>query len=206
MSRKERQKAAPSAESPRQEHVHHEIFTAKRLLIMFGLLEILIVILMFYSSHGRWHMNRAKAAANRRDFQTAFKHYKWLEEKTPAAKSASFNLEMGNVCLALGRHDEAIRYYQELIKKSGAQKGSYSLLGSAYLLKGDKESARASFLREMENNPLDPIANFQLGDLSFKEKKYQEATAYFSRVAYLPDYRNRLKPYWDTIEKEVLSR
>ena len=57
-----------------------------------------------------------------------------------------------------------------------------------------------------EANPLDPVANFYLGDLFFKEKKYQDATAYFSRVAYLPDYRNRLKPYWDTIEKEVLSR
>ena len=206
MSRKERQKTATPAESPQQEHVHHEIFTAKRLIIMFALLEFLIVILMYYSSHGRRQMYRAKAAARRRDFQTAYKHYKWLEEKTPAAKSATFNLEMGNVCLSLGRYDDAIRYYQELIKKSGGQKGSYSSLGIAYLLKGDKESAKVSFLREMDKNPLDPIANFQLGDLSFKDKKYQEATAYFSRVAYLPDYRNKLKPYWDTIEKEVLSR
>jgi len=206
MARKERTKQTPPVQAARQTSASHEIFTAKRLIVMFGLLECLILILMFYSSHGRWHMYRAKAAANRRDYQTAFKHYKWLEEKTEAAKSATFNLEMGNVCLSIGRYDDAIGYYKELIKKSDGQKGSYSSLGVAYLRKGDKESAKESFLREVDANPLDPVANFYLGDLSFKEKKYQDATTYFSRVAYLPDYRNRLKPYWDTIEKEVLSR
>ena len=185
---------------------HHEIITPKRLIIMFGTLLVLIIVLMYPTYHGRWHMNSARAAAARGDNITAYKHYKWLGDNTPAPSSATFHLELGNVCLALGRYDEAVSHFSDVVKKTDAQKGSCSLLGFAYLKTGNIEEAKKQFELEMEKNPLDPLANFHLGDLAFKEKRYSEATAYFSRVAFLPEYKEALKPYWATIEKEVLSK
>jgi len=184
----------------------HEIFTPKRLIIMFGTLLVLIIVLMYPTYRGRWHMNRAKELAAKGDFITAYKHYIWLEENTPAPSSATFHLELGNVCLALGRYEDAVEHFEVLVEKTGGQKGSYSLLGLAYLKTGNVEEAKKNFKLEMDNNPLDPTANFYLGDLAFKEKKYSEATAYFSRVAFLPEYKGTLKPYWATIEKEVLNK
>jgi tetratricopeptide (TPR) repeat protein len=184
----------------------HEIITPKRLIIMFGTLLVLIIVLMYPTYHGRWHMNSARATTARGDYITAYKHYKWLGENTPAPGSATFHLELGNVCLALGRYDEAVSHYIVVVEKTSAQKGSLSLLGFAYLKTGNIEDAKKNFELEMEKNPLDPLANFQLGEMAFKEKRYSEATAYFSRVAFLPGYKGALKPYWATIEKEVLSK
>jgi tetratricopeptide (TPR) repeat protein len=184
----------------------HEIFTPKRLIIMFGTLLVLIIVLMYPTYHGRWHMNSAKAAAAKGDYITAYRHYKWLGENTPAPSSATFHLELGNNCLALGYYAEAVSHFIVVVEKTSAQKGSRSLLGLAYMKTGNIEEAKKNFELEMEKNPLDPLANFYLGDLAFKEKRYSEATAYFSRVAFLPEYKGALKPYWATIEKEVLSK
>ncbi len=197
-----RRPAKPSTKAPET----HEIFTAKRLIIFFAALEILIIALMYPTFHGRWHMNHAKWAAKKRGFKTAYKHYRWLEKHTPAPKSATFNLEMGNVCMALKQYNEAIGYLGKAVVLTKGQKGINSLLGRAYLSAGNVSEARRCFLKELETNPTDPPANFRLGELAFKEKKYTEATAYFSRVAFLPGYRNKIKPYWKTIEKEVLER
>ncbi|MCX7001294.1 MAG: tetratricopeptide repeat protein [Candidatus Sumerlaeota bacterium] len=184
----------------------HEIFTPKRLIIMFGTLLVLIIVLMYPTYRGRWHMNRAKESAAKGDYITAYKYYKWLGENTPAPSSATFHLELGNVCLALGYYAEAVSHFSVVVEKTSAQKGSLALLGFAYLKTGNIEEAKKQFKLEMERNPLDPLANFYLGELAFKEKRYSEATAYFSRVAFLPEYKEALKPYWATIEKEVLSK
>ena len=142
----------------------------------------------------------------RGDFPTAYKHYTWLGKHTDAPDSASFNLEMGNICLALQHFDEALPYLKNAIIKTKGQKGTYSALGLAYLKLGKIPEAKDFFTQELEKNPTDPLANFHMGDLAFKDKQYSEAMAYFSRVAYLPGYKETLKPYWNTIEKEVLTR
>lgn len=200
-------KPRKNVESPeRKKNETHEIFTAKRLIIMFLILEILIIALMYPTFRGRWHMNKAKQAADDKNYEKAYKHYKWLGENTPAAESASYQLELGNVCMALERYDEAILHYKKLIEKTEGQDGSHTLLGKAYLKNGRINLAREQFSKELDNNPTNPQANFHLGDLAYKNGNYAEATAYFSRVAYLPEYKKRLQRYWDKIEKNVLEK
>jgi len=184
----------------------HEVFTAKRLIIFFVVLEICIVALLYHTYIGRWHMNQAKNLANKGKMEQAYKHYEWLGRHTPAPQSATYQLELGNVCLGLKRYQEAIEHLQLAVEKTEGQKGSYSLLGQAYMNAGNLAEARQCFVKELQNNPTDSPSNFNLGKMAFNEKKYSEATAYFSRVAYLSGYQNLLKPYWQTIEKEVLQK
>jgi tetratricopeptide (TPR) repeat protein len=195
----------PQSKTP-EKHEIHEIFTAKRLIIFFAVIEILIIALMFPTFYGRWHMNTAKKALSEGNYDKAYKHYMWLEKNSPAEESATFNLEMANTCYKLNKYDDAIKYSEILIKKTEGQKGSYRLLGMIYFDNGKLASARAAFLKELEKNPTDPDSNFHLGTLAFDEKKFTDATNYFSRVAFIPSYKNKLKPYWKTIEKEVLEK
>ena len=183
----------------------HEIFTVKRLIILFAVLEILIVALMFPTFRGRWHMNQAKSAAKKKKFEKAYKHYQWLGKHTPAPESATYHLELGNVCMQLESYDEAVNHLKIVITKTDNQKGSNSLLGLAYLKAGNPKHAQRHFAKELEKNPTDAQANFYLGKLAFEAKRYTAATAYFSRVAYLPRYQKRLQPFWRTIEEEVLE-
>jgi len=209
MARKKRQtkKTPEQAQAPElKKEESHQIFTAKRLIIMFAALEILIIVLMFPAYHGRWHMNHAKAAARSRNYEKAYKHYKWLAKHTPAAKSASFHLELGNVCLATERYSEAIDHLETAVEKTEGQEGIHALLGFAFLKAGNKTEARKHLEKELERNPTNALANFNLGKMAFEAKRYPEATAYFSRVAYLPNYKPKLKPYWDTIKSQVLEQ
>jgi len=184
----------------------HEVFTAKRLIIFFVLLEIAIVALLYPTFIGRWHMFKAKEMAQKGKLETAYKYYQWLGKHTEAPKSATYQLELGNVCMSLKRYSEAIEHFQLTVEKTEGQKGSYSFLGQAYMNAGNLKEARRCFLKELEKNPTDPPSNFNLGKMAYDEKRYSESTAYFSRVAYLPGYQNLLKPYWQTIEKEVLQK
>ena len=199
-----RKKHKPAREIHKSEP--HEIFTARRLIIFFAVLEIMIIALMFPTFHGRWHMNQAKQAMRDKNFQKAYKHYTWLGKHTPAGDNATFNLELGNVCFNLKKYQEAIRHYMKVVELTDGQAGSFSQLGIAYLRAGDEPKAREFFLKELESNPRDPQANYHLGKLAFEDKNYTEATSYFARVAYLPHYRKRLKPYWETIERQVLQK
>lgn len=182
----------------------HEVFTPRRLIIFFVLLEIGIVALLYPTFIGRWHMFQAKEMVQKGKLEAAYKHYQWLGKHTEAPKSATYQLELGNVCMGLKLYQEAIEHLQLTVEKTEGQKGSYSLLGQAYMIAGNLKEARKCFLKELEKNPTDSPSNFNLGKMSYDEKKYSESTAYFSRVAYIPGYQNLLKPYWQTIEKEVL--
>jgi tetratricopeptide (TPR) repeat protein len=184
----------------------HEIFTVKRLIIFFTALELLIIGLMYPNYRGRSHMNAAKDAVNRREYEKAYKHYEWLGKHTPAPKSATYQLELGLVCYSLKRYDEAIEHLKLAAEKTEGQKEIYSLLGRSYMESGTASEAKKYFHKELELNPADPTANFNLGKIAYEEKKYNEATAYFSRVAYIPHYKTLLQPYWSTIEKEVLAK
>jgi len=184
----------------------HEIFTARRLIIFFATLEILIILLMYPTYRGRRHMNLAKTAAAKKEFEKAYKHYKWLGQNTPAAESATYHLELGNVCMGLKKFEEAAGHFKIVVEKTEAQEGSNSLVGLAYIGLGNTGEARKYFRKELEKFPTDHHANYNLGKIAFEEKKYTEATAYFSRVAFLPEYKNALRPYWRTLEKEVLQK
>jgi len=94
----------------------------------------------------------------------------------------------------------------KVIEKTEGQKGSYTILGSAYLNAGNLAEAKKCYLAELKNNPTDSEANYNLGKIAFEEKKFAEATAYFSRVAYLPVYQSRLQKYWKVIEKEIFMK
>ncbi|MBN1902115.1 tetratricopeptide repeat protein [Candidatus Sumerlaeota bacterium] len=184
----------------------HEIFTAKRLIIFFAALELLIIALMYPSYRGRRRMNLAKDASRKGEYEKAYEHYQWLGKHTPAPESASYQLELGLVCLHLKRYDESIKHLKLAVEKTEGQAELYSYLGRAYMESGNKAEAKRYFLKELESNPTNPTSNFHLGQIAYAEKKYNEATAYFSRVAYIPQYKNLLKPYWATIEKEVLAK
>lgn len=199
-------KNIPSSEEGSRKTPSHEIFTAKRMIIFFAALELLIIALMYPSYRGRRHMNKAKDAAKNREYEKAYKHYQWLGKHTPAPKSATYQLELGLVCLSLKRYDEAIEHLKLTAEKTEGQKEIYAYLGRAYMESGNAPEAKKYYLKELESNPTDASANFNLGKIAYEEEKYSEATAYFSRVAYIPHYKTLLQPYWKTIEKEVLEK
>lgn len=205
-SGKKQTKTPASTKEKDKAQESHEIFTAKRLIIMFAILEILIIALMFPTFRGRWHRNQAKGAVEKDNFEKAYKHYDWLGENTPAYKSATFHLEFGNVCYKLEKYEEALGHYQELVELTDGQKGSHLLMGLTYLKLENNEQAREHFEKELERDSASAQANFHLGKLAFGEGEYSLATRYFSRVAFIPSYRRQLQPYWDTIEEEVLQK
>ncbi len=203
--RKTSSQERPTATANRKPAEHHEIFTAKRLIIFFLSLEILIIALMYPTYRGRWHMNQAKGALKEEKWEKAYHHYEWLGKHTPAPKAAAYQREMGITCMALGRHDDALKHFKNLVRIAGEEKGSHRLLGQAHLKKGEDAEARASFERELEINPTDTEAVFHLGEIAFRQKKYTEAASFFSRVAFLPEFQEKLKPYWETIMREVFD-
>ena len=132
------------------------------------------------------------------------------KHKDGAMKKAACAYFRGEALRGLGRHDEAIEVYEKCIKEE-AGKGEYT--GAAYLGIGlcriagkDLKRARQAFEDAIDFNPADNTvamrARYYIGDIFFKEGKFDDAAKMLMMVAILYD-DNAFVP--EALYKAVLS-
>jgi len=100
---------------------------------------------------------------------------KTLEQYRSVLKD-DYEILYGELLFATGRYKKAIPYFEEALKKK--ESGDYSLLekiGSCYKALGELDSAEKYFIQSIETEEMNPRAQFNLAEIYFTKKRYQEA-------------------------------
>lgn len=84
--------------------------------------------------------------------------------------------------MQLENWDKAIKIYAELTKKDPADQPAWLAMGSAYLAKGDKDKAKATFDAAFNAKPDGPYAMIASGRILLLQGKQTEADAIFSKA------------------------
>ena len=117
-----------------------------------------------------------------------------LQEVAPA--SVWMHLAAGDVYESDGRYDLAISEYREVLARDPGRPGIHFRLGRALLsrsqptnsVEGRAEASR-EFERELELDPTNANAAYELGEINRKAGKREEAQEYFATaLKYYPDF------------------
>ncbi len=85
----------------------------------------------------------------------------------------------GEVYLAEGKINEALKAYEEAVKVDGKRPTTWSRIGTIQAMKGEREAAKKSLGKALELNPRDYNALEALGDLALRDKQLDEAVKNF---------------------------
>lgn len=88
----------------------------------------------------------------------------------------------GLAAMQLEHWDKALKIYSELTKKDPADQPAWLTLGSAYLLKGDKDKAKESFDAAFNAKSDGPLAMVATGRILMLQGRQQDADASFSKA------------------------
>jgi predicted Zn-dependent protease len=107
------------------------------------------------------------------------------EESKKSPGSDAILTLLGNTALRLGRYDQALASYQELLRKNPKASELYRLIGSAYEGKGDRAKALECFEQAANLAPGDPAAVAGLADLLRMAGREPEAIVRYRRLLQL---------------------
>ncbi len=183
-----------------------EMLSPLTLVIIFLVIEVFIILLMKDDYIISYHTSHAREAAKEKNYDKALKHYAKLIKIAP--DSATVNLEVANTYFEKGNYDNAITFYQRLLDLDLKEpiEGVHAKLGLCFLEKNNREKALAHFRNELEINTRDPFANFYLGEEYLKRGNYARAAQHFQVVAHDRRFTEKIREYWQEIEREVLAQ
>ena len=95
----------------------------------------------------------------------------------------------GDQCRAERNYPEAIRFFQEAVRKDRKNSAMYNRLGLAELQNGQLTVARSDFVRAAKYNRKDPDPLNNIGAVDFLAKKYSAAAKYFRKAVALDETR-----------------
>ena len=84
---------------------------------------------------------------------------------------------------------EAIRYFQEVLRRDKKNEQAYNKIGIAYMLSGAVDSAKHAFNRAVKLKPDYTNALNNLGVINFNQKRYKNAEKQFRKVIELEETR-----------------
>ncbi|MDZ7814749.1 MAG: tetratricopeptide repeat protein [Planctomycetota bacterium] len=112
------------------------------------------------------------AALNRSDYYTAIAHFSNAIENTPS--SAAY-LNRGNAKFELGRHEEAIKDYDEAIRLDPKYAAAYNNRGAANVKLGRHKDALSDYDEAIKLDPKYALAYRNRGNAKFELDRYEEA-------------------------------
>ena len=95
----------------------------------------------------------------------------------------------GDAMRALKDFPEALRYFQEALRRDRRNASIHNKLGLTHVSNGDMDAARRSFENAIRHKPNYPDALNNLGVVYFKERYFSDAARYFSRAIALEETR-----------------
>jgi tetratricopeptide (TPR) repeat protein len=102
---------------------------------------------------------------------------------------ASTNLDIGNALMAMGRTDEAIRQFQNILLLNPYYAKARDNLGLALFRKGNVDGAIVQYQKALQINPDNATAQNNLGNAYFQEGNMEEAIVHYQKaLAIKPDY------------------
>ena len=113
------------------------------------------------------------------------------EQSTPDMKTMTVaDLDKaGDASRALKDYDQAIRYYQEGLRREKKNARLYNKLGLAELSSGDTGSAKVAFEKAVKLNSKYADALNNLGAVYFKENRMGNAAKYFKKAVAMDETR-----------------
>ncbi len=181
-----------------------EFFSVWVLIAIFAVLELGLIVIMYPSYRVEYHTRAARAAVKKGNYQKARRHYEWIV-KNIAPKAETPNRELGTTYMQLEMYEQAIQCFERVLQALPRLEWINSAIGVCYIKLGRPEEALLYFERELAINPLDPHANFYVGQELFNQEKYLEASKHFQRLAYTGLFKKELEQYWSEIEEKVLK-
>ena len=124
-------------------------------------------------------------------YETARLHLKGWNEAVSAmfqAVPSSFRVNQlsAEIFEIQGRYDDAVREYRKAIDKAPGTVNLHYRLGRALLMRSHEpsalEEALAAFRAELELNPADAVAEFQVGQILQVQGRSDEALSHFERA------------------------
>ncbi len=95
----------------------------------------------------------------------------------------------GDQCRAEKAYPEAIRFFQEALRKDRKNSAIYNKLGLAELQDGQMSAARSDFTKAAKYNRKNPDPLNNIGAVDFLQKKYGSAAKYFKKAIALDESR-----------------
>jgi len=219
---------APSPGVPPGHHSHfvkRDILPVPLLAGIFVLVLILIWRLMWPTWQLELNQYMARNAQNEKRYQDAIDPLLFLikyPSKTPddpatvGAKNPTYLGELAHSYLQTKDYDNALKYYLQAqenrtnqgLDDQGNPRPSVDFsrdIGRAYLAKGDITNAEKYLLDGLKHNKIDKLGNYTMGELEMKRGNYTKAADYFKVVANDPDYHDRVRAYYEEIEKKLFA-
>ena len=127
-------------------------------------------------------------------YETARLHLKgWNEAVSQMFRQAPGSFRVNQLSAEIfeiqGRYDDAVREYRKAIEKAPGTINLHYRLGRALLMRshepGALDEALAEFRAELELNPSDAVAEFQVGQILQVQGRPEQALAHFERAVEL---------------------
>ncbi|MGD0168874.1 MAG: tetratricopeptide repeat protein, partial [Smithella sp.] len=122
----------------------------------------------------------AQAYENSNMINSAIDEYKYIAAHSKEAESAL--LALGNTCLKLKKYDEAVKYYQEVLKKQPRNAVAYANLADAYAGAGKWSEELDNLKKAVSISPKEPAIHFNLGGAYERQKMNAEAVKEYDYV------------------------
>jgi two-component sensor histidine kinase len=137
------------------------------------------------------HLEASEYVEGIKDLEQSVFIYHSLQK--PVLEAISL-LKTGEAYASIHLFDSAIIRYHDAIQLFGSQKNkrqqarAYRYLAAAYAKKEMFDSARIYYLKcQAMQEKVSPNLNYEIGNVYLKEKAYDAALRYFSKVEYLPN-------------------
>lgn len=112
------------------------------------------------------------------------------QDKVPMQSMTVAELEKaGDDCRAQKDYDQAIKYFNEAVRKDKKNANLYNKLGLARLKGGDLRGARAEFTKAAKYDRTLPDAWNNVGAVYYLQKNYGQAAKYFKKAVALDETR-----------------
>ncbi len=99
------------------------------------------------------------------------------------ANNATAANNLGLLHCRAKNYNEAFAQFNKAIAAGGVEASrSYMNLALCQVQAGDSKSAEASFRQSLERDPMNPISNYNLGQLLYQQQQYEQARFYLRRL------------------------
>lgn len=134
---------------------------------------------------------RGEIQTSRKEFGKAEQDFRQMVRTAP--QDALGYMEMGYLMLAQSRHDEALKWFREVLEKEKGWEAALPALIRAFAAKGDPGGALAAVEAEAARKPESGLLQFYLGKLQAQQNALDKAErAYLRATEIAPDW---FEPY-----------
>lgn len=223
--------AAASSTVTKTPEVSKDFIPIPLMFAVCALVILFTVVLMWSNWQFSYTRRQAYVALNNGQYDKAIEKYKELfsEKQSDDDSSDTSSLSkikpienptlLSEVALAYSKkenYEEALKYYMEA-QKYGANipnddqgnarpAADFSInIGQVYMKMGKLDESEKYLTSALKKNSKDPRANFMMGELEMEKKNFTKAATYFKIVSKDPRYQDKVKDYYQVIEKELFS-